>query len=191
MAATIPVEELARRLCVAGHRFIHQTGAIVPCGEHLTIARNSYGLLTNDSGWAVFEQARLAMHERAGASEDEAVEALRDHLQFESEIGTGGTPPTDYEPTLLTPIVNGGAGATPLAGLLEQAWGLIANAGNGQGMWAREGVEWAAAAAQWRNDYFATLAQEQGATIVLTPTIPGPRVGSPADYSGAIPETGS
>lgn len=39
--------------------------------------------------------------------------------------------------------------------LLENAWGLLANAGGGD--WARESVEWADAAGRWRDDYHKLL----------------------------------
>jgi hypothetical protein len=43
----IPADELARRICVAHHPFLH-TVALVPCGAHLQAARNVYGLVTED-----------------------------------------------------------------------------------------------------------------------------------------------
>ena len=42
-----------------------------------------------------------------------------------------------------------------LRGLLESAWGIIANAG--EGFWERESVEWQLAANRWRAAYFAAL----------------------------------
>ena len=39
--------------------------------------------------------------------------------------------------------------------LLERAWGLIANAGEGD--WKRESETWQAAAAAWRDRYFGSL----------------------------------
>ena len=39
--------------------------------------------------------------------------------------------------------------------LLEAAWGVIANVGNGN--WSNESVEWRSAAARWREDYHKTL----------------------------------
>lgn len=39
--------------------------------------------------------------------------------------------------------------------LLETAWGIIANAGGGN--WKLETPEWQAAAARWREQYFARL----------------------------------
>jgi hypothetical protein len=39
--------------------------------------------------------------------------------------------------------------------LLEAAWVLIANAGEGD--WNRESFDWQVAAAQWRDAYYASL----------------------------------
>lgn len=42
--------------------------------------------------------------------------------------------------------------------LIEQAWGIIANAGGGN--WELETKEWQTAADQWRDRYHERLAQE-------------------------------
>ena len=39
--------------------------------------------------------------------------------------------------------------------LLEEAWGIIANAGGGD--WTKESPEWQEAAARWREKYHKTL----------------------------------
>ena len=44
---------------------------------------------------------------------------------------------------------------TPEAGLIESAWGIIANAGGGN--WDRETAEWRGAAERWRNEFHAWL----------------------------------
>lgn len=49
--------------------------------------------------------------------------------------------------------------------LLERAWGIIANAG--EGSWDRESAEWRGAAARWREDYFAAFLPG-----VMTPATP-------------------
>lgn len=43
--------------------------------------------------------------------------------------------------------------------LLETAWGIIANGGEGD--WSRESADWQKAAAKFRSDYFAYLAQKK------------------------------
>ena len=52
---------------------------------------------------------------------------------------------TDLERMLMTERDRGVA-------LLEQAWGIIANAGGSD--WTRESEEWRTAAAKWRDEYF-------------------------------------
>ena len=41
--------------------------------------------------------------------------------------------------------------------LLEQAWGIIANAGGGN--WERESKEWQEAASAWRDQYHSILSK--------------------------------
>jgi hypothetical protein len=43
-------------------------------------------------------------------------------------------------------------------GLLEEAWGIIANAGGGD--WKTQTIEWQKAVAGWRDRYHKVLAKE-------------------------------
>lgn len=67
----IPVTELARRICVARHPFIAQTGAAVPCAEDTRTAQLSYGLLT-EHGAPAFE---VLLNARLEADDAKAVGA--------------------------------------------------------------------------------------------------------------------
>lgn len=42
--ATLPVSELARRICTANHRAEIIPNSGVPCSEHLHLAKSFYGL---------------------------------------------------------------------------------------------------------------------------------------------------
>lgn len=52
--------------------------------------------------------------------------------------------------------------------LLEMAWGLIANAGNGNGNWDAESPTWKIGAESWRDQYFASI-QKPGPPPELEP----------------------
>jgi hypothetical protein len=60
--AHIPPSELARRICDRTHPYLGSTGAAAPCGTHLAIARNMYGLLVED-GDIVLAEVLRARHE--------------------------------------------------------------------------------------------------------------------------------
>ena len=59
-------------------------------------------------------------------------------------------PPEDDRP---------GRKARSVWALLDEAWGIIANAGEGD--WAREGADWQNAAARWRDDYDRATSQQR------------------------------
>ena len=44
--------------------------------------------------------------------------------------------------------------------LLEEAWGIICNAS--QGDWFKEGSDWVSAAVRWREKYFMYLDEQRG-----------------------------
>jgi hypothetical protein len=60
----IPATEFGRRLCVAHHPHLATTGAAVPCGEHTTVARNLYPLLSAQGTVSLIEV--LNAREEAG-----------------------------------------------------------------------------------------------------------------------------
>lgn len=54
--------------------------------------------------------------------------------------------------------------------LLEAAWGLIANANEGN--WDSALPEWQEAAVRWRDAYFATLPRTENPNLAEAPDVP-------------------
>jgi hypothetical protein len=71
---SIPVPELARRLCIRNHPHLGTTFQPVPCGEHLRQG-NMYAHLTTEPGKHTFEVIRDARDEFLGETNIDGLRA--------------------------------------------------------------------------------------------------------------------
>jgi hypothetical protein len=58
---TLPIEELARRICEANHPHLRTTGRTVPCGQHITEAR-TFAVLLAPAGARTWDVLHDLLH---------------------------------------------------------------------------------------------------------------------------------